>query len=197
MKSFSGRFIRPSDLDGIGDSIMAPRPLDGIALADTYVVQIGLALGYKSYHNEAQANDTTSTMLARFEDDALLDYPGRVLLAVGPNDDFFDIPIATSESNLRTMIRKAHTQGSAVTLMVPLLVRDAPTDAAVDPWRELTRDLAAELDCELFDTYDHMAALDSATLDTLYLPADIYHITAAGHDYVTDRAVAEGVLVIP
>ncbi len=194
---FRGRFIRPNDLVGIGTSVTAIRPADGILLADTFIVKIGLALGYKVYQNSGISGDNTSDKLARWEPDVLQYYPGQVNWEIGPNDWSEAVPIATSEANIRAGVRKSQTQGSRFTLMVPILVRDAPSDAGVESWRELTRDLAGELNCELFDTYAHFAGLSGAELDTLYLPADPFHLSVAGHTRINDRAIADGVLTVP
>jgi lysophospholipase L1-like esterase len=193
----NGRKIEATAIVFIGSSITAPRPLDGVDLNETFTWLIGVARGYKQFVNTGVSSNTTTLMLARYERDVLSEYPGAVCIEPGPNDEDLSVPIATSESNIRAMVRKSQTQGTRVTLMVPILVRDPTTDAAVNAWRTLTRNLATELGCELFDVYDDFAAMSEATLDTLYLPADIYHINSAGHQFVADRALAEGVLMRP
>lgn len=193
----NGRKIEASTIVFIGTSIPAPRPLDGIDLNETFPWLIGVERNYKNFVNAGVSSNTTTLMLARYERDVLSEYPGAVCIEVGPNDEDLGVAIATSESNIRAMVRKSQTQGSRVTLMVPILVRDAVTDAAVEDWRDLTRALADELDCELFDVYNDLAAMTTEQLDDLYLPADIYHINEDGHQFIADRAIAEGVLVVP
>lgn len=181
-------FISPSVSVFIGTSITGERPLDGITSEGTFATLIGREKGFKKYWNAGVSNDTTSLMLDRYESDVLKMYPGMVAIEVGPNDEYFSVPVATSEGNLRSMIRMSKTQGEDVTLIVPLLVRDPTTDLAVNDWRELTRDLAGELGCNLFDIYEEMAALDGGTLDTYYLTGDDYHLSAIGHTYVANKA---------
>lgn len=189
MSVFGGSQLEKTACVFIGTSITAIRPSDGIQALDTFCARISNARGYKRWINAGVGGDTTTLMLARFATDVLWYRPAMVAIEVGPNDEFSVIPIATSESNIRNMVAAAQKSGARVTLIVPFYLRDNGThNTPTEAWRVLTRNLAAELGCELFDVAAVQAALPGATLDTLYLPADAYHFTATGQAWIADQA---------
>lgn len=67
--------------------------------------------------NAGVSGDTTESALARIEEDVLSQDPGIVIVGLGGNDYLRRVPIATTEENLRTIIRRIQERGAAVVLL--------------------------------------------------------------------------------
>ena len=67
--------------------------------------------------NAGVSGDTTDMALARIDADVLSRDPRIVIVGLGGNDFLRSVEIATTERNLRTIIRKIHAAGAMVILL--------------------------------------------------------------------------------
>jgi len=67
--------------------------------------------------NAGRSGDTTESALARIDNDVLSIGPRVVIVGLGGNDFLGGVNIQTTESNLRTIVRKIHGVGAMVVLL--------------------------------------------------------------------------------
>ena len=63
------------------------------------------------------SGDTTASALARLDEDVLSQNPRIVLVGLGGNDFLQSVPLATTEANLRTIVRDIQRGGAMVVLL--------------------------------------------------------------------------------
>ena len=185
MRGFNGR--TPNSAVFIGSSITkGERP--GVTWAQALPNLIGIQKGFIPSRNAGVGSNQSTQMLARFESDVLAYGPSMVSIENGINDAFYEIPLLTYEANNVEMIRKAKIAGARVTIWVAILCQEEPLNSDIEPYRAISRDLAAEFNCDLFDTYADMAALSSGTQDSYFTEASGMgqHLSAAGLAWCAD-----------
>ncbi len=67
--------------------------------------------------NAGVSGDTTDMALARIDTDVLARDPRIVIVGLGGNDFLRGVPIATTEANLRAIVRKTEADGAMVVLI--------------------------------------------------------------------------------
>ena len=67
--------------------------------------------------NAGVSGDTTESALARLDEDVLQHDPRIVLVGLGGNDFLRGVPIASTEANLRSIVRQIHDAGAMVVLL--------------------------------------------------------------------------------
>jgi acyl-CoA hydrolase len=67
--------------------------------------------------NAGVSGDTTEAALARLDDDVLARDPRIVIVGLGGNDFLRGEPLSSTESNLRSIVRKIHARGAMVILL--------------------------------------------------------------------------------
>ncbi|HEU4887333.1 MAG TPA: GDSL-type esterase/lipase family protein, partial [Thermoanaerobaculia bacterium] len=67
--------------------------------------------------NAGRSGDTTQSALARVDEDVLAASPRIVIVGLGGNDYLGGVAIGTTESNLRTIVRKIQGGGAMVVLL--------------------------------------------------------------------------------
>jgi acyl-CoA thioesterase I len=95
-----------------GDSLTAGY---GAAPGEDYPAQLGKLIGSEIV-NAGVSGDTTDSALARIEDVTAND-PRIVIVGLGGNDYLRNAPIATTEQNLRAIIRRIQEAGAMVILL--------------------------------------------------------------------------------
>lgn len=130
--------------------------------------------------NAGRNGDTTASALARLETDVLVHDPRVVIVGLGGNDFLRGEPIATTEENLRTIVRRIHTAGA----MVVLLGFEFPSISV--SYANMYERVAESEECLLIDD-----VLDGI-LNDAKLKSDQIHPNAAGYDLMAQR-VAEPV----
>ncbi|HYH09517.1 MAG TPA: arylesterase [Thermoanaerobaculia bacterium] len=96
-----------------GDSLTA-----GVGASDgnDYVSRVASQTGL-DIANAGVSGDTTEDALARIERDVLARDPRIVIVGLGGNDFLRQVPMATTEANLRTIVRQIQDAGAMVVLL--------------------------------------------------------------------------------
>lgn len=172
-----------------GDSItLAVRT--GVTAADALGTKVSATKKYAPYINAGVSGNTSTQGLARFEASVLSYGPSMLSLQFGTNDPFNSVSVGSVGSagtymdNMAQMIIKAQRAGARVTIWVPPMILDGPTDTTVEPYRVAARSLASTYSCDLFDTYSDTAALAPTTRASYYVPSetpDGIHWNVAGN----------------
>lgn len=187
------RFPNAHNLVAVGDSQTAERSaLGGATLAQTYSFVVAKALGYANVTNAGVAGNTTTQMLARFSTDVLAHHANAVSIMGFVNDMTTNVSggvwtgsgtsVATTKSNLKTMVQGAQAQHCKVTLLsaVPVFQTVYLDNAAA--YVTACSEIASETGCEYLDLYSAFIALDETTRNSYLL--DDQHPNVAGHAYI-------------
>lgn len=187
------------NLLSIGDSQTAERfsiNSQGAQLFQTYPYLIASRKGYGNVWNAGISGNTSTQMLARFGADVLAHRPGAVSIMAGPNDMTTNISggvwvgggisVATTKSNIKTMVQNAQAQRARVTLVSFFPVRETAYLANAGAYLTAFQEIANETGCEYVDLYSSVNALSSGQQDSLYITGDTNHPNAAGHKYLSD-----------
>src|ERR1043166_6424144 len=114
---------RGANLIAFGDSLTAGY---GAQPGEDYPSRLSALLGAPVI-NAGVSGDTTASALARVDNDVLARDPRLVLVGLGGNDFLGGVPIATTEANLREIVRKVEGAGAMVVLLglrLPSLTAD-------------------------------------------------------------------------
>jgi lysophospholipase L1-like esterase len=104
---------RGSAVIAFGDSLTAGY---GAAPGEAYPTRLAQKAGIEIV-NAGVSGDTTEKALARMDADVLARDPRVVIVGLGGNDFLQSVAIATTEANLRTIIRKAQGAGAMVVVL--------------------------------------------------------------------------------
>ena len=124
--------------------------------------------------NAGVSGDTTESAAARL-DDALAQNPRVVIVGLGGNDFLRSVPIATTETNLRAIIRRIQTGGA----MVVLLGFKFPSVTA--NYEKMYARVAKDEGCFL------IAGTLAGILTDPKLKSDEIHPNARGYDLMAER----------
>lgn len=104
---------RGANIIAFGDSLTAGY---GAGAGEDYPSRLSSAIGVPVI-NAGISGDTTDMALARIAPDVLSRDPRIVIVGLGGNDFLRSVPIATTEANLREIVRKIHETGAIVVLL--------------------------------------------------------------------------------
>jgi len=104
---------RGTNVIAFGDSLTAGY---GAQPGQDYPSRVSAATGI-AIINAGVSGDTTEMALARVDNDVLSRDPRIVIVGLGGNDYLQSVPIATTETNLRSIIDKIEGAGAAVILL--------------------------------------------------------------------------------
>ena len=104
---------RGSNVIAFGDSLTAGY---GAQAGEDYPSRVAASTGI-AIINAGVSGDTTESALARLDNDVVSRDPRIVIVGLGGNDYLQSIPIATTETNLRSIIDKIEAAGAAVILL--------------------------------------------------------------------------------
>ena len=96
-----------------GDSLTAGY---GASAGEDYPSRLSPLIG-KDVINAGISGDTTDSALARLDNDVIAQNPRLVLVGLGGNDFLRQTPIASTEANLREIIRRIQASGAMVVLL--------------------------------------------------------------------------------
>ena len=96
-----------------GDSLTAGY---GASAGDDYPTKLAASLNVPVV-NAGVSGDTTDSALARIEPDVIEKNPRVVIIGLGGNDFLRGLSIATTEANLRTIIRRVQSAGAMAVLL--------------------------------------------------------------------------------
>jgi acyl-CoA thioesterase-1 len=96
-----------------GDSLTAGY---GAGPGEDYPSRLSARIGV-SVINAGVSGDTTESALARIEPDVLTRDPRIVIIGLGGNDFLGNVPIARTETNLRTIVQQVQAAGAMVVLL--------------------------------------------------------------------------------
>ena len=96
-----------------GDSLTAGY---GAAAGEDYPARLSALLG-KPIVNAGVSGDTTESALARVDADVVAQSPRLVIVGLGGNDFLRQAPIASTEANLREIVRRIQRGGAMVVLL--------------------------------------------------------------------------------
>ena len=102
-----------SSIISFGDSLTAGY---GAGSGEDYPTQLSQRIRVPVI-NAGVSGDTTESALARIDSAVLATSPRIVIVGLGGNDYLRGVNIATTESNLRTIIRKIQARGAMVVLL--------------------------------------------------------------------------------
>ena len=104
---------RGTNIIAFGDSLTAGY---GAGSGEDYPTKLSALIGQPAI-NAGVSGDTTESALARIDADVLSREPRIVIVGLGGNDFLRQVPIAATEANLRTIIRKIHEAGAMVVVL--------------------------------------------------------------------------------
>ena len=154
-----------------GDSLTAGY---GAQAGEDYPSRVSAATGI-TVINAGVSGDTTEAALARLDRDVLSRDPRIVIVGLGGNDYLQSVPIATTETNLRSIIDKIQSAGAAVMLLgfrFPSLTAD---------YEAMYKRVAKDTQC-LF-----VANVLAGILTHPELKSDEVHPNAKGYQLMADR----------
>jgi len=100
-------------LIAFGDSLTAGF---GAPAGEDYPTRLSGLIG-ETVLNAGVSGDTTESALARLDSDVLSQSPRIVIVGLGGNDFLRGVPIATTEQNLHTIVRRIEAAGAMVVLL--------------------------------------------------------------------------------
>lgn len=104
---------RGANIIAFGDSLTAGY---GAQRGEDYPSRLSALIGGPVI-NAGVSGDTTQSALARLDNDVLARDPRIVIVGLGGNDFLGGVPIATTEANLREIVRKIENAGAMVVLL--------------------------------------------------------------------------------
>lgn len=104
---------RGANVIAFGDSLTAGY---GAAAGEDYPSRLASLAGVPVI-NAGRSGDTTESALARIDTDVLDRDPRVVIVGLGGNDYLRRVPIAATEANLRTIVRRIQDRGAMVILL--------------------------------------------------------------------------------
>lgn len=125
--------------------------------------------------NAGVSGDTTETALARIDSDVLTKDPRIVVVGLGGNDFLRGVPIATTEANLRTIVRKIESANA----MVVLLAFRFPS--LTENYEEMYGRVGKDAGCLV------IKGVLSGILTDASLKSDAIHPNARGYAKMADR----------
>lgn len=102
-----------STIIAFGDSLTAGY---GAGRGEDYPSRLAIGTE-KEILNAGVNGDTTDSALARIDSDVLTKKPRIVIVGLGGNDFLRGVPIGTTETNLRTIVKRIHGAGAMVMLL--------------------------------------------------------------------------------
>lgn len=154
-----------------GDSLTAGY---GANAGEDYPSDLAKLLG-RDVINAGVSGDTTDSALARLDADVLQHDPRIVIIGLGGNDFLRGEPIATTEANLRNIIRQVQAAGA----MVVVLGFDFPSITA--NYRRMYKRVASDERCLLIPEMLHGIIANPA------LKSDEIHPNAKGYALMAER----------
>lgn len=175
----------------IGHSVVKGTGYGNVTTADTFAHKIGIANGYAAANilNKGVSSDTTAGMRSRFQADVLAQNPAVCVFAgCVVNDWATGVPVATTKSNLLSMITDAQAAGIKCVLFTDNANRGTAAEfGSYYPFIEAIKEVAAAKGCPLVDLYSRMCQR-MLVGDHVALYVDSIHLTIAGHQFVVDHA---------
>lgn len=203
--------LNEKNLVSIGDSLTAQREsaaaTGGARLNQTYPALIAKARGYGNFWNAGISGHTTSQMLARYSSDVLRHQAGAVSIMGFTNDQTTNISgtypsltwvgsgisLATTKSNLKSMVQQAQNSRARVTLLSPPPQRYEPYLTHSPDYLGILEEIAVETGCEYIDIYTRVVSLTSGQQDALYITDDLLgHWSYVGHAFAASIAAESG-----
>jgi lysophospholipase L1-like esterase len=163
-----------SSVIAFGDSLTAGY---GAGDGEDYPSQLA-AMTQIDVVNAGVSGDTTQSALARLERDVLSANPRLVIIGLGGNDFLRDEAIATTENNLREIVRR--TQGSGAMVVILGFSFPSLNENYEEMYERVARDEGALLIPDMLD----------GILSDSKLKSDAIHPNAAGYELMAER-VAE------
>jgi lysophospholipase L1-like esterase len=162
---------RGSSVIAFGDSLTAGY---GAGAGEDYPSRLAAMSGVPVV-NAGRSGDTTESALGRIESDVLAGDPRIVIVGLGGNDFLNGMALQSTESNLRTIVRKIQGTGAIVVLLgfrFPSLTAN---------YEEMYERVASEEGCLLVDRTLKGILTDPA------LRSDQIHPNARGYDLMAQR----------
>src|SRR6184192_2803236 len=162
---------RGANIVAFGDSLTAGY---GAGAGEDYPARLSALIG-EPVINAGVSGDTTGSALARLDADVLVRDPRIVIVGLGGNDFLGGVPIASTEVNLREIVRKIEGAGA----MVVLLGFRFPSLAA--DYEAMYKRVAKEGQCLL------VAGVLRKILTDPSLKSDAIHPNARGYQLMAER----------
>lgn len=162
---------RGANIIAFGDSLTAGY---GAAAGEDYPSRLAALIGV-AVINAGVSGDTTQSALARLDNDVLAKDPRIVIVGLGGNDFLQSVPIATTEANLREIVRKIEDAGAMVVLLgfrFPSLTAD---------YEAMYERVAKEQRCLL------VPRITRGILNDQSLKSDAIHPNARGYQLMAER----------
>jgi lysophospholipase L1-like esterase len=170
-KRVANRDSRGTNIIAFGDSLTAGF---GAGAGDDYPSKLSKRLGMPII-NAGVSGDTTESALARIDDDVVSKDARIVIVGLGGNDYLRSEPIATTETNLRTIVKRI--QGARA--MVILLGFRFPSMNA--NYEAMYERIAKDERCLLIPNVLHGILTDQS------LKSDAIHPNARGYELMAER----------
>ena len=169
------------------DKTEPSQPNEVLAFGDSLVFGVGATSGNNfvsllaqrlaiSIRNSGVPGDTTASALSRLPNSVLSRQPSLVIVLLGANDLFQNVPVAQRVNNMRSILQQIRTNGAKVVL-VGLTV-----DATLDPFEGALPDLASQTSSSFVP-----GVLDGWYGDPAFMSGDGVHPNNAGYKIMADR----------
>ena len=162
---------RGTNIIAFGDSLTAGY---GAGAGEDWPSRVSALIGTPII-NAGVSGDTTEGALARIDADVLSRQPRIVIVGLGGNDFLRQVPIATTEANLRTIVRKINEAGAMVVILGFRFPSFGPSYA--DMYKRVAKDER----CLLIDNVLHGIETDPS------LKSDEIHPNARGYALMAER----------
>lgn len=177
----------------IGDSITKGTNYGHVTTQDTFAYKIGAANGYASNEiiNRGVSSDTSGGLLNRLSLELLSYSPQVVVVMIGINDWANGVTVEQYKDNIHSIFQQLASGNIKVVGMTSNLQRGGTTDIlSFQPYLQEFENEARSFNIPIVDLYREIADcyLYYTTEQFYALYVDNVHLTATGHQFVTDLA---------
>ena len=163
---------KPNEIIAFGDSLVFGL---GTTTGNNFVSLLSQRLSI-DIRNAGFPGDTTASALARLPNSVLSRRPSLVIVLLGANDLFENVPVVQRVNNIRSILQQIRTNGAKVVL-VGLTV-----DTTLDPFGGALPEIAGQTSSSFVP-----GVLDGWYGDPAFMAADGVHPNDAGHKIMADR----------
>ena len=163
---------QPNEIIAFGDSLVSGV---GATSGNNFVSLLAQRLSI-SIRNAGFPGDTTASALSRLPNSVLSRKPSLVIVLLGANDLFQNVPVAQRVNNIRSILQQIRTNGAKVVLV------GLTADTTLDPFEGALPDVANQTSSSFVP-----GVLDGWYGDPAFMSLDDTHPNNAGYKIMADR----------
>lgn len=176
----------------LGDSI-TQGVRQGISEFDTFSYKIGKARGFDKILNKGIPNDTAKNALARIQNDVINHSPKYCVIMLGTNDVFNKVSITDYMTSVIDIIKILKSNDIKPLIFSPSLGRSTEQIKLFPTYLVALETIGYQEEVPVIDIYRRFCHADLylSKMDFNDLYADWAHLSAAGHQLITDIFLEE------